>query len=189
MRRVRRPRSRGTPRPCPGWEGISGRFTPSSRGGGTPGNVTASVARATCTGPGAAGTCNLTPSTAGAKTLVAVYAGNSDFNTSTSTGVSHTVNAATTTTAITGQTPNPSAVGQAVNFTFAVTANAPGGGTPTGTVTVSDGTQSCSATVAVGDCSIAFNSAGARTVTASYPGDDNYAASTATGVGHTVNQA
>src|SRR2546426_7888578 len=50
--------------------------------------------------------------------------------------------------AITGQTPNPSTVGQAVDFTFAVTATAPGSGTPTGTVTESDGTQSCSATVA-----------------------------------------
>src|ERR1051325_5713401 len=178
-----------TPNPSVGGQAIAVTFTVSSSGGTPTGNVAVSAASDTCTGTVAAGTCNLTPSTAGAKTLVAVYAGNSDFNTSTSTGVSHTVNAATTTTAITGQTPNPSAVGQAVNFTFAVTANAPGGGTPTGTVTVSDGTQSCSATVAVGDCSIAFNSAGARTVTASYPGDDNYAASTATGVGHTVNQA
>src|SRR5207247_6139326 len=91
------------------------------------------------------------------KTLVASYAGDGTFAGSTSTGVGHTVNPAATTTAITGQSPNPSSVGQAVDFTFAVTATAPGSGTPTGTVTVSDGTQSCSATVAAGNCTIALD--------------------------------
>src|SRR5207244_12409882 len=90
---------------------------------------------------------------------------------------------------ISAQTPNPSAVGQAVSFTFAVAATAPGSGTPTGTVTVGDGTQSCSATVAAGSCSIAFSSAGERTVTASDAGDGYFAVSTSTGVPHTVGAA
>src|SRR5206468_8055260 len=106
--------------------------------------------------------------------LTATYGGDANFAGSTSAGASHTVNAAGTTTAITAHTPDPSAVGQAVNFTFTVVANAPGSGTPTGNVTVSDGTQSCSASVGTGSCSIAFSSAGARNVTATYPGDGNF---------------
>src|SRR5207248_5761792 len=97
---------------------------------------------------------------AGAKTPIATSADDGTFAASTSTGVGHTVNPAATTTVITGQSPNPSTVGQAVDFTFAVTATAPGSGTPTGTVTVSDGTQSCSATVGAGNCTIAFTSPG-----------------------------
>src|SRR5207245_5317777 len=122
------------------------------------GNVTVSAGSDTCTGTVAAGTCSLTATTAGAKTLVANYAGDGNFAGSTSTGVGHTVNPAATSTAITGQTPNPSAVGQAVSFTFTVAATAPGSGTPTGTVTVSDGTQNCSASVTAGSCNIAFSS-------------------------------
>src|SRR5437762_12813248 len=83
--------------------------------------------------------CTLTPATAGSKTLTATYGGDANFAGSTSAGASHTVNAAGTTTAITAHTPDPSAVGQAVNFTFTVVANAPGSGTPTGTLTVSSG--------------------------------------------------
>src|SRR2546427_10446593 len=82
----------------------------------------------TCSGTVAAGSCALTPTTAGAKTLVATYAGDANFATSASAGTSHTVNAAATTTAITGQTPNPSTLGQPVNFTFTVAATAPGSG-------------------------------------------------------------
>src|SRR5439155_26264051 len=118
--------------------------------GGTPtGNVTVSDGTATCTGTVATGNCTLTSTNAGAKTLIATYAGDANFGGSTSAGASHTVNTAGTTTTIVSHTPNPSAVGQAVNFSFTVVANAPGSGTPTGNVTVTDGTQSCSASVAV----------------------------------------
>src|SRR5205814_7787954 len=117
------------------------------------------------------------------------YPGDGNFATSTSTVVGHTVNAASTTTTITAHTPNPSAVGQAVSFTFTVVPNAPGSGTPTGNVTVSYGTQSCSASVAAGSCSIAFSSAGGHGVTASYPGDGNFATSTSTAVSQTVGAA
>src|SRR5207249_1188761 len=124
-----------------------------------------------------------------AKSLVATYASDADFAGRTSAVTSHTANAAGTTTTITAHTPNPSAVGQAVSFTFTVVANAPGSGTPTGNVTVSDGTQSCSASVAAGTCSIAFSPAGEHSVTASYPGDGNFATSTSTAVSQTVGAA
>ena len=164
-------------------------FSVTSSSGTPTGTVTVSDGTEGCSGTVAAGSCSVTFPTAGAKTLIATYAGDGTFAGSTSTSVGHTVNAAATTTAITGQSPNPSTVGQAVDFTFAVTAAAPGSGTPTGTVTVSDGTQSCSATVAAGNCSITFTSVGGRTVTASYPGDGNFAGSTSVGVGQTVNTA
>jgi len=99
------------------------------------------------------------------------------------------VGAAGTTTTITNHSPDPSALGQAVTFNYTVVTNAPGSGTPTGSVTVSDGTQSCTASVAAGGCGIAFNSAGGRTVTASYAGDGNFAVSASTGVSQTVNTA
>src|SRR5439155_24082825 len=120
----------------------------------------------------------LAPTSVGAETVTATYAGDATFTGSVSSGLPHTVNAAGTTTTITGHTPDPSAVGQAVSFAFTVAPNAPGSGTPTGNVTVSDGTQSCSASVAAASCTIAFSSAGARNVTATYPGDGNFATST-----------
>jgi hypothetical protein len=45
----------------------------------------------TCTGTVATGGCALTLATAGAKTLTASYAGDSNFNSSTSAGVAHNV--------------------------------------------------------------------------------------------------
>src|SRR5437016_7627335 len=146
-----------TPNPSVVGQGIAVAFTVTS-GGGTPtGNVTVTDGAATCNGTVAAGTCTLTPATAGSKTLAATYGGDANFAGSTSAGASHTVNAAGTTTTITSHTPDPSAVGQAVGFAFTVAPNAPGGGTPTGNGTVRDGTQSCSASVATGSCSIAFS--------------------------------
>ena len=57
-----------------------------------------------------------------------------------------------------------------VNYT--VTANAPGGGTPTGNVvvTVSGGAETCTGTVAAGTCTITLTGSGPRTLTATYAG-------------------
>src|SRR2546429_416347 len=97
----------------------SSRWCSCGSAGGTPsGTVTVSDGTEQCVGTVAAGSCTLTPTSAGAKTLTATYAGNANFTGSTSTGVSQAVNAASTTTTITAHTPNPSAVGQAVSFTF-----------------------------------------------------------------------
>jgi hypothetical protein len=52
---------------------------------------------------------------------------------------------------------------------------------------VSDGVNSCAGTVAAGSCAVALNTAGNRTLTATYQGDTNYAASPASaGAGHVV---
>jgi hypothetical protein len=158
-------------------------------GGGTPGGnvtVTDSASAATCTGTVAAGNCTITFTTAGARTLTASYAGNSSYAGS-SDSEAHTVNKANTTTTITGDSPDPSALNQAVTVNYTVAATAPGGGTPGGNVTVSDGVDSCTGTVAAGNCSITLTTGGVRTLTATYVGNDDYASSSDAET-HTINE-
>ena len=154
------------------------------------GTVTVSDGTQSCTITlsGGTGSCSLTFATTGARTLSAAYGGDANYAGSSTTST-HNVQPASTTAAITSRTPATSVSGQAVVIAFSVTVNGPGAGTPTGTVTISDGTQSCSATVAAGQCSIAFSTSGARNLTASYSGDGNFAASASAPVAHTANQA
>ena len=70
---------------------------------------------------------------------------------------------------------------------FGVSVAAPGAGTPTGNVSVSDGVSGCAATVAAGACDIALTTAGSRTLIATYAGDSNFRASSSAGKPHTVN--
>jgi large repetitive protein len=171
---------------------VSYGVTVNGPGAGTPtGTVTVSDGTNSCTGTVTAGTCSLTSLTAGNKILTAVYAGDGSFNASpASAGAAHTVNTADTTAAIMSDSPDPSVVGQAVTIQYSVSVNAPGGGIPTGNVTVSDGTQSCTGTVAAGQCSLTFTSAGTKSLAASYAGDTNYNASPApTSAAHQVNKA
>jgi hypothetical protein len=84
------------------------------------------------------------------------------------------VNKADTTTTITSDSPDPSSAGQSVNVNYTVVANAPGGGTPTGNVQVSDGVDTNTCTVAAGTCPLTLNTTGNRTITASFQGDTNY---------------
>src|SRR2546423_10842199 len=101
------------------------------------------------------------------------------------------VNKADTTASISSDLPDPSVVGQGVAVNYGVSVNAPGAGTPTGNVTVSDGTNMCTATVAAGTCTVTFTSAGAKSLTATYAGDSNFNASAASSpvTAHTVNKA
>jgi Ca2+-binding RTX toxin-like protein len=157
-------------------------------GSGTPtGNVTVSDGTVSCTGTVAAGQCSLTFTGAGAKSLTASYNGDSNFNPSTSAPEPHQVNPADTTTTITSDSPDPSLVGQSVTVQYSVAATSPGDGIPTGNVTVSDGTISCTGTVAAGQCSLTFTSAGDKSLTASYNGDSNFNPSTSAPETHTVN--
>ncbi|HEV8122979.1 MAG TPA: Ig-like domain repeat protein [Gemmatimonadales bacterium] len=158
-------------------------------GAGTPtGNVTVSDGSVSCQASVAAGTCQLFPTTAGAKTITASYPGDGNYTASTSAGTSHQVNPAGTTTLVTSDTPDPSVVGQPTTLNFVVTVNAPGDGTPTGNVTFTAGADSCVVPVSAGSCSLTFTSPGAKTITASYPGDGNFNPSQDTEA-HTVNKA
>jgi hypothetical protein len=82
------------------------------------------------------------------------------------------VKRAATTTAIKSFQPASSTALEPVTVGFTVTTS--GSGTPTGTVTVSDGSASCSAPVAQGGCTLTPATAGTKTFKASYPGNDTF---------------
>ncbi len=167
---------------------------PGAVGAALTGNVTVSDGTASCTAAVSAGTCSLISTSVGAKTITATYAGDTNYNGSTSAGASHTVNKPNTTTTITNAaslSSTPTVVGQSYAVNWSVTVNAPGtlGVALSGNVTVSDGSQSCTAAVSAGTCNLTSTTAGAKTITATYAGDANYNGSTAAGAAHTVNKA
>ena len=155
-------------------------------GAGTPtGNVTVSDGVNSCMGTVAAGSCNVALTTAGARTLTATYSGDANFTTSSDTEP-HQVNKANTTTTITAESADPTAQGEVFTVFYVVSAVAPGAGTPSGTVTVTDGINSCMGTVAAGQCSLFLNTPGVRTLTATYAGNANFNGSVSPGEMHTV---
>jgi hypothetical protein len=142
--------------------------------------VTVSDGTDSFTGTVADGACTLTFTTAGPKSLTAAYAGDLNYDASRpSASVPHQVDRANTTTTITSGDPDPSVLGEAVKVTFTVAPVASVSGTPTGSVTVSDGVDSCTAPVAVGGCELRLTTVGARTLIATYDGDSNFNGSTA----------
>jgi hypothetical protein len=128
----------------------------------------------------------LTFTSAGPRNLTATYTGNTNFYGSLSANAPYTVNKADATTKINSALPDPSLIGQSVTVNYSVTVNGPGSGTPTGNVTVTDGTVSCTASVAAGSCLLTFSSVGSKTLTATYAGDTNFNMSTSSGVPHSV---
>jgi hypothetical protein len=114
----------------------------------------------------------------GAHSVVASFAGDADSSGSTSAPLALAVLIATTSTAVTSA-DNPSIVGSAVHFTAAVTGN---GGIPTGSITfLADGKSLGSAPLnAKGTAALSNSvlSAGNHSITATYGGDANDAAST-----------
>jgi hypothetical protein len=120
---------------------------------------------------------------AGTHTLTASYAGDTNFANSASAAISQTVNKTSTTTTLAG-TPNPSVFGQPVTFTATVVASGGGAGTPSGSVTLSDGGNSLgTATLNQGKVSLTVTSLtpGSHTNSASYTGDVNFLPSSASG--------
>jgi len=89
-----------------------------------------------------------------------------------------TVGQVGTTTRITSDDPDPSTQGAPVPVTFTVTSDA---GAPPGdgvvTVSASDGSPSCSATIAQGTCNITLATAGTVSLTASFAGGGNFSGS------------
>ena len=87
--------------------------------------------------------------------------------------------AAATTTRITSDGPDPSAAGAPVTVTFTVTSEGP---TPAGSVTVSDGVDTCTGGLAngAGSCPLALSTAGDRTLTATYGGAEGQLGSSGT---------
>jgi hypothetical protein len=164
------------------------------------GSVTVTAGASTCNvtlapvgGLVAGGSCNLALPLnvqASAYTVSAAYAGNASFAGSVSSGAGNgslTVNKASTTTAITADTPDPSNVNAAYAVTVAVAAVAPGAGTPGGTITVSDGTDNCVITLPATSCNLTSTTSGAKTLTATYGGNASFNGSASAGVAHQVN--
>ncbi|MEU7316553.1 Ig-like domain-containing protein [Streptomyces sp. NPDC007083] len=152
-------------------------------GSGTP------TGTVTFTGPGglnqtvaldATGKACLASASLASGTITAHYNGASCFNPSTGT-TTVTVNPAATTTAVTAS-PNPSVCGQSVTVCATVTTNAPGSGTPTGTVTFT-GPGGVNVTVALdatGKACFSSTSLTSGTITAHYNGAACFTASTGT---------
>ena len=121
------------------------------------------------------GSCRLTSTSAGNRTLTATYSGDVNFNGKESPSASHMVERANTTTTITSFSPDPSLVGNTVVVNYAVTVNAPGSGMPTGNVRVrdrDDGTVVCEGPAPVGECDLRWTSEGIKRLQAVYT-DDN----------------
>jgi hypothetical protein len=86
---------------------------------------------------------------------------------------------------LTMQSPDPSVVGEAVMFSYELS----GIFSPSGIVTLTDGTDSCTGTASGGSCSIRFTTPGSKLVTAAYNDGTPSHNITSAGVSHQVNQA
>jgi hypothetical protein len=125
---------------------------------------------------------------AGSHSISTKYSGDTNFSASTSSTLTETVNAASTTTTVSSSL-NPATYGQSVTITATVTP--PAGTTASGSVTFLDGTTT------LGTVTLSSNSAqlavtllaGSHSITASYGGNGNLAASTSSALAETVNQA
>ncbi|WP_442815696.1 beta strand repeat-containing protein [Streptomyces sp. NBC_01795] len=171
---------------------VCAQVTTNAPGSGTP------TGTVTFTGPGglnqtvplnAGGQACLTTTTLASGTITATYNGAGCFNSSTGSA-SVTVNEAATTTAV-SVTPNPSVCGQSVTVCAQVTTNAPGSGTPTGTVTFT-GPGGLNQTVplnASGQACLTSTALASGTVTATYNGEGPCFAGSSGTASVTVNPA
>jgi VCBS repeat-containing protein len=136
------------------------------------------------------GTAVFTTSTlaAGAHAITASYAGDTNFNPSSSTLSQIVGKLATTVTLL--SSANPSVFGQGVTFTITV-APASGSGTPSGAITLQDaGSTMTTLNLVNGQASFTTASLaiGSHSITASYGGDVNFNSSSST-MSETVNKA
>ena len=186
-----------TSTPNPSTSGTSVTFTATvaavSPGSGTPTGTVDFMNGTTTLGTGtlsSSGVATFSTSTlaTGTNSITAVYEGDTNFTTSTSTAVSQVVNLASTTTLT--STPNPSVYGQSVTFTATVTGSST---TPTGTVTFMEGSTTLGtgtlSSSGVATFSTTTLAVGTDSVTAVYGGDSTYGSSTSSAVSQVVNLA
>ena len=167
-----------------------------SPGAGTPtGTVTFSDGGTVLgTGNVSGGVASVTVSTlsVASHSLTAAYGGDAGFNASTSPVLVQQVGKAGSQTSVT-VSPNPSVYGQPVLLTAVVAALAPGGGTPTGSVTFFDGATALgTATLSNGSASLTTAAllGGAHSVTAVYSAvDAHFTGSSSAPAGQIVNPA
>jgi hypothetical protein len=129
-------------------------------------------------------TLNIDTLTLGDHVLMVIYTSDSsEFGSSQSDPYTHTVQTSGTQTAL-ASSPTPHLLGQTIQFTATVSAQAPGGGTPSGTVTFEDTTNSlplCTAVTLINGeapCSTSILTLGNHAISAVFtPGDSNYTTS------------
>ncbi|WP_460482142.1 Ig-like domain repeat protein [Comamonas humi] len=135
----------------------------------TAGNAFCAITGSTLTGTGV-GTC----------TVTATKAADDSYN-ATSATADVTVGQAATTTSL--GPPAAIVLGQTVDVSAAVAVLAPGGGTPTGTITIRDGGvgagDTCTITLPATSCALTPSAAGNQPLTATYSGDTNFTSSNA----------
>ncbi|QBB69027.1 Ig-like domain repeat protein [Pseudolysobacter antarcticus] len=131
-------------------------------------------------------TCASSTLSTATHSITAVYSGDTNDLTSTSTVLLQVVNKAISTTTLVSYL-NPSTFGQSVTFGVNVT-----GQSPTGTATFKDGTTTLCSAVALNSglaiCASSTLSVGTHTINATYSGDANNAASNATALSQVVNK-
>ena len=174
---------------------ITATVAPVAPGAGSPGgsveffNGVTSLGLGTLSGGSA--TINTAALTVGTHSLSAVYAGSSNFTTSTSAAYSHVVNPGSTTTTVTSA-PNPSTFGQSVAISVSVAANPPATGTASGNVELFDGVTSLGLFTLSGGTATFNTSAfavGSHSLTATYAGDASFSGSSSAAHTHVVSAA
>jgi hypothetical protein len=124
----------------------------------------------------------------GAHSITAKYSGDANYLSSTSSAFTQTVNQGAATTSVSSNL-NPAVFGQSVTFRVSVQATS---GTPTGTVTLMDGSTSLG-TTSLGGGTAQFTigglSLGSHSITATYGGDVNFAGSASSVLSEVVSQA
>ncbi len=116
----------------------------------------------------------------GSNSLTAVYSGDSNFTSSTSTAVPLTVQQASSSTAVTYFPVSPIS-GQSVTLTATVSAATPGSGTPTGTVQFLNGTDvlgTSNLTNGVATFTATTLATGPNSITAQYLGNSDFTGGT-----------
>lgn len=122
----------------------------------------------------------------GARSITAVYGGDTNNNGSTSSVLTQTISLSSTTTAL-ASSKNPSDVGQPVTFTATVTS---AGGTPPGSVTFTDGSTTLgTVALASGVATLTTSSLalGSHTITAAFGGSPGFTGGASTPLIQSVN--
>ncbi|MEI7847464.1 MAG: sortase, partial [Chloroflexota bacterium] len=140
---------------------------------------------ATCSGTlsSGLGSCLLTSTSAGSKTLTASYEGDISFKPASATRT-QTVNKASTSTSF-SEAPDPTLTGQPYTISVTVAAVAPGVGIPSGSVIFEDDDGNTCTVAALsagkGSCSMAtYRTGTAYTLQGNYAGDGNFGSSVST---------
>ena len=168
-----------------------------SPGAGTPTGTVTFTVNGTAQSPipldsGKSATLKLSTLTPGQYTVTASYSGDPNYTASSSSSpaLTETVGQASTTVSL-GSSANPSTAGGTIAFTVTVAATGPGSGSPTGTVTlIIDGVAQAPVTLGTGKSvtiKISTLSHGSHSITVSYSGDPDFAASTSSTLTQTVN--